>query len=148
MPIKLLYKFIAIPTGPKELFKIHGVHFIILFIAHTVRLNLPVIDAHQGTGTDHIEPSIQLEELERGGTVRTGLQLIEEDKCFTRDKLKFRIKEGDVVLISNCKDNTFHIIPTIWKPIFHIFRTKKGAVSHIFRVIPLARNSMSSRYLS
>lgn len=61
-------------------FFIQGVHGVVFFVAHTVGFDFPVVDTHEGTGTDDIVTAIQLEGFQAGGAVGTGLEFIKEQQ--------------------------------------------------------------------
>ena len=71
-------------------------HLVILLISDAVRLNLPIVDAHQRTGADDIISSVQLEELQGSGAIGARLQFIEEKEGIARHKLKLGVEQGDV----------------------------------------------------
>lgn len=71
---------IRIAFGPEKFFEIQGVHGIVFFVSYTVGFDFLVIDAHEGTGTDYIIASIQLESFQAGGTGGAGLEPIEEQQ--------------------------------------------------------------------
>ena len=77
--VQVVYEFLGIALGPQKFLKIHGVHLVIFLVAHAVGLYLAVVDTHQRARADDVEAAVELEELQRGGTVGACLQFVKEE---------------------------------------------------------------------
>ena len=96
MLIEISNESLPIAFCPQELLEVHRVHLVVLFVAHAIRLYLLIVDTHERARSNHVEATIQLEKLQRGGTSRTGLQLIKKEERLTGNKPQQRIQQRDV----------------------------------------------------
>ena len=87
MGIKVLYLYLRISPGPEEFLKIHRVHLIILLVSNGIGLNLFIVDAHQGTGADHVVTRIRVKGFEGRSAIWTFLKLVKEEECLVRNEL-------------------------------------------------------------
>ena len=107
MPQHLLDCCTVVSLCPQELLKIHGVHIIVHFIAHTVAFNPLVGNPQQRAAADHVKTSVDLKELQRSCNFRIFLKLIEKQKRLSGFKPFRGIHSGNVA------DDIFRLVPIL-----------------------------------
>ena len=86
MSIEVFYLRLRIAPGPQELLKVQRMHLIILFVADCIGLDLFIVYAHQGTGTNDIIARIRIERFKGCGAVRAFLQLVKKNERLVWNK--------------------------------------------------------------
>ena len=86
----------VIPFCPQELFKVKGMHMVILFIANAVALYPFIVQAKKRPAADYVKAPVNAEEFQRRCNIRKFLQLIKKQKRPTFGKPLGRVHAGNI----------------------------------------------------